>query len=111
VAVPDLAAAKITRFCESRTPPQLRDEMRLQVDVRGDSVTILDCRPLWHGAPGEWTQMKIAQLRYDPTARSWTIFWADRNGRWHRYDDLEPATDLDDVLSEIAEDPTCIFFG
>jgi len=46
-----------------------------------------------------------------PTARSWTIFWADRNGRWHRYDDLEPATDLDDVLSEIAEDPTCIFFG
>jgi hypothetical protein len=111
VPVPDLAAAKITRFCESRTPPQLRDEMRLQVDVRGDSITILDFRPLCHGAPGEWTQMKIAQLRYDPTARSWTIFWADRNGRWHRYDDLEPATDLDDVLSEIAEDPTCIFFG
>ena len=51
MAVPDLAAAKITRFCESRTPPQLRDEMRLQVDVRGDSVTILDCRPLWQARP------------------------------------------------------------
>ena len=66
MAVPDLAAAKITRFCESRTPPQLRDEMRLQVDVRGDSVTILDCRPLWHGAPGEWTQMKIAPAALRP---------------------------------------------
>jgi hypothetical protein len=35
VAVPEVAAAKITHFCVGRTPPQLRDEMRLEVDVRG----------------------------------------------------------------------------
>ena len=111
MAVPELAAAKITRFCVGRTPPQLRDQMRLEVDVRGNSVTISDCQPLWQGAPGEWMKMRIAQLRYDPTARAWTLYWADRNSRWHPYDDLEPTGDLDAVLREIDEDRTCIFFG
>jgi hypothetical protein len=111
VAVPDLAVTKIKRFCEHRTPPHLRDEMRLEVDVRGNSITIADCRPLWQGAPGEWTRMKIAQLRYEPQTTTWKLYWADRNSRWHFYDDLEPTTDLDAIINEIDEDPTCIFFG
>jgi len=111
MAVPDLAVAKIKRFCARRTPEQLRDEMRLDVAVRGDSVTILDCRPLWQGAPGEWARMKVAQLRYDTGSRRWALYWADRNGRWHRYDDFEPAEDLDEVLVKLDQDPTGIFFG
>ncbi len=35
---------------------------------------------------------------------------ADRNGRWHRYDDLEPGP-VGKVLNEIEADPTCIFWG
>jgi hypothetical protein len=35
---------------------------------------------------------------------------ADRNGRWHRYDDLLPGT-VDQVLREIESDPTGIFWG
>jgi hypothetical protein len=109
--VPDLALAKIRRFCEQRTPAHLRDEIRLEATTRANSITIADCRPLWHGAPGEWTRMNIAQLRYDPPSTKWTLHWADRNSRWHRYDDLEPTTSLDDIITEIDHDPTCIFFG
>jgi Protein of unknown function (DUF3024) len=111
VAVPELAVAHIRRFCEKRTPADLRDEMRLEADVRGNSVTISDCRPPWDGSPGEWTRMRVAQLRFDPTTQRWTLHWADRNSRWHPYDDLAPTTNLDRVLAEIDRDPTCIFFG
>ena len=55
--------------------------------------------------------MKIAQLRYDPSTRRWTLYWADRNEPWNFYDDLEPTNDLHEVLAEIDDDPTCIFFG
>jgi hypothetical protein len=55
--------------------------------------------------------MKIAQLRYDAAAREWSLYWADRNGRWHRYRDLDPAENLDPLLREIDEDPTAIFWG
>ena len=111
MAVPELALTKIRRFCDAHSPTHLRDEIRLEVTSRGNSITIADCRPLWQGAPGDWTRMNIAQLRYDPTSQHWTLYWADRNSRWHRYDDLEPTANLDDVLAEIDEDPTCIFWG
>ncbi len=111
MAAPELAVAKIKRYCTDKTPPELRDKMRLEVDVRGNSVAISDCRPLWGGGPGEWTRMKIAQLRYDPSTATWTLYWADRNSRWHRYDDVEPTRDLDVLIAEIDEDPTSIFFG
>ena len=55
--------------------------------------------------------MKIAQLRFEPADATWALYWADRNGRWHRYDDLDPTRVLEEVLAEIDEDPTCIFFG
>ena len=111
MAAPELAVAKIKRFCHEHTPAEFRNEMRLEVEVRATPVTIEECRPLFHGQPGEWTRMKIAQLRFDSGNKTWALYWADRNSRWHRYDDLEATDVLDAVLAEIDEDPTCIFFG
>lgn len=109
-AFPELDLARIRRFCEDRTPPELRDEMRVEADVRGRSVTILDCRPPWTPELVEWSRQPLAQLRYDPESALWALYWADRNSRWHRYDDLDPGP-VGDLLAEIAEDPTCIFWG
>jgi hypothetical protein len=111
MSVPDVALARIRRFCDDRTPPNFRDQMRLDVTARGNSVTIVDCSRLGPGAPDEWIRMRIAQLRYDASYEQWTLYWADSNGRWHRYDDLEPTSRLDDLINEIDQDPTCIFFG
>ena len=52
----------------------------------------------------------MAQLRYSANTHYWSLYWADRNGRWHRYDDLEPSP-VDKALNEIEGDPTCIFWG
>lgn len=109
--VPEFDLARVRRFCHDRIPEHIRDQVRLEADVRGRSITILECRPLWSDPEAEWTRMKIAQLRYDELARSWTLYWADRNQRWHRYRDLGPSENVGDLLDEIDQDPTCIFFG
>jgi hypothetical protein len=83
--------------------------MRVDADVGGRSVTIVDCRPPWDGE-GDWTRQPLAQLRYDLDSTLWSLYWADRNSRWHRYDDLEPGP-IGDLLEEIAADPMCIFWG
>lgn len=54
--------------------------------------------------------MPIAQLRFDPASARWTLFWADRNDRGHLYDLIEPGT-AGQLLGEIENDPTCIFWG
>jgi Protein of unknown function (DUF3024) len=54
--------------------------------------------------------VRVAQLRYSANTHHGILYWADRNGHWHRYDDLEPGP-LDTVLNEIEADPTGIFWG
>jgi hypothetical protein len=108
--VPELDLARIRQFCDNRVPAHLRKEARVEADVRGKSVTILDCRPPWHPNLNDWSRAPIAQLRYDPDTTTWTLYWADRNSRWHRYHDLDPGT-ADELLNEINDDPTCIFWG
>jgi DUF3024 family protein len=59
--------------------------------------------PPWHPNLTEWSKVRVAQLRYSATTHHWSLYWADRNGRWHRYDDLDPGP-LDTVLDEIEAD-------
>ena len=56
--------------------------------VRGKSVTIYECRPPWHPDLTDWSELKVAQLRHNPEEGEWTLYWADRNGRWHLYDTI-----------------------
>jgi hypothetical protein len=109
--VSDLAVAKVRRFCDQRVPTQARDEVCLEVTTRAATITIVERRPLWQGGPGAWTRLPIAQLRSDTAAGTWTLYWADRNRRWHRYDQLDPTPQLDDLLKEIDEDPSSMFWG
>lgn len=46
-AVPDLDLLKIRKYCEEKTPQEFRSEMRVEVGVRGKSVTIFESRPPW----------------------------------------------------------------
>lgn len=107
--LPGLDLARIHQFCQNRVPAHLRSEARVEANQRGKSVTIFDCRPPWHPDLTDWSRVPVAQLRYDNDNHTWTLYWADRNSRWHRYD-INPGT-IADLLNEIDEDPTCIFWG
>jgi len=84
--------------------------VRVEASVRRNSVTIFDCRPPWHPNLTEWSKVRVAQLRYSANTHHWSLYWADRNGRLHRYGDLDPGR-VDKALNEIEADPTCIFCG
>lgn len=106
------AVKKAEAYCASHVPARVRDQVRLEAGVRGDALTIVERRPPWHVELGpEWTTQRIAQLRYDPATALWTLYWADRNGRWLRYPDLEPAASFDALLAAIEADQTGVFFG
>jgi hypothetical protein len=111
VPVPESALDAIRRFCDSLTPTELRNQMRIGMAVDGNRVTLSDERPPWDGKPGDWTSAPFAQLRYQRSTAQWTLWWANSNDRWHRYDGLGPSPDVGVLIAEIEDDPTCIFFG
>ncbi len=53
----------------------------------------------------------MAQLRYDPAARTWSLYCRNRNERWFAYSAVKPSSDVAPLLAEIDADPTGIFWG
>jgi len=111
VVIPAEDLERIKQYCEERVPAALREQMRLEVQPRGRSVTIVECRPIWQGVVDEdWTTHRVAQLRYDSEHVEWTLFWADRSGSWHLADSVGPGT-VQELLDELTLDRSAVFWG
>ncbi len=109
---PDTALSLVETFCETRIPEQAREEVRLECSRRGNSLTISERRPPWRADFGpEWSELKVAQLRHDPSLGTWSLYHRDRNERWILYDDIDPGSDVAALLRELDDDPTGIFWG
>lgn len=79
--------------------------------VRGNFVTLWESRASTTEGVGEWTRMRVAQLRWLPGAARWALYWTDSRNRWHPYDDRGVTLDLDKALKLIDADPLGAFFG
>jgi DUF3024 family protein len=112
VVLPELDLARVRRWCAARVPEHARHQVRIECDVAPRHVTVVERRAPWREDLGpDWTSFPIARLRYTVGDRSWTLYWRDRNLRFHRYDQLADSPNIDDLLDEIDRDPTAIFWG
>lgn len=103
MAVPEIHERQVARWCAQRVPARARDQARMEYQVRGASVTILERRAPWRADAGpDWTSRPIAQLRY--AGGEWRLWWPDRNSRWHRIDHI-PAAPTPAPLLAVVEDP------
>lgn len=110
--IPEADTDLVRRWAHDKTPAQFRDQMRVEVDEAPRGLTIVECRPPWREDLGpEWTRQPIARLAYVAKRSEWTLYWTDRNSKFHRYDMVEPTNAVTDLLAEIDRDPTCIFWG
>ena len=100
----------INRYCDQRVPPPIRAEPELRFRFEGNSVLLYERRPAWN-RPGEWTESNVAKFRYFVGREEWVLYWRDRYGRWKRYDLLGASLVFEDLLSQVDEDPTGIFWG
>ena len=72
-------------------------------------LTIIECRPPWRRAPARNGYRPSRRLRYTQATRTWTLYWRERDLRFHHQ--LEPSPGIGDLLDEIDRDPTAIFWG
>jgi hypothetical protein len=111
-APPPLDIAAVIAYCEQRVPPHALYQVRMEAVVDRHAVTLVERRAPWRPEFGpEWTRSPVARLRWSVSGREWTLFWRDRNHRWHRYKYTAPTTEIARLLEEIDRDPTGIFWG
>ena len=114
MSLPETDVARVRRWVDARNVEigEHIDEMRVEMDVDARAITILECRPPWREDFGpEWTRQEIARMRYTKSTGVWTLYWPDRNSKFHRYEDVDPTPTIDRLLAEIDADPICIFWG
>jgi len=111
--IPDSDLARIKRWAEDRIPEHARDQVWIGLDVADRAITILECRPLWNPdrSGHDPTRLPIARLRYTKSRREWSLYWRDRNSRFHTYELAKPSAAVTDLLEEIDLDRTGIFWG
>lgn len=110
--LPDLDLAKIRRFAEDRVPARARHQVRLEVEVDGRAVTIVERRAPWSPEVGpEWSRSPVARLRFSASTSTWALYSRDRNLAWHHYRRAGDAPFVDPLLTVLAADPTHISWG
>ncbi len=110
--VPALDVARVQRWCAARVPERARHQVRVECDEAPRHLTIIERRAPWpEDSEAEWTRHPIARLHYTSTTKTWSLYWRDRNLRFHPYDRAAPSPTVEELLSEIDRDPTGIFWG
>jgi len=114
MALPELTKKQIEKilgaYCQAKVPAGFRDRVRISFKFRGNSVTLFEERPSF-GSRETWVEIVVAQFRFNSRKKEWTLYCADRNSRWHPCSEAEPSRIFEDLLKEVDEDPTGIFWG
>jgi Protein of unknown function (DUF3024) len=110
--LPELDVARVRRWCEQHVPEHARSQIRLECETAPRHLTLVECRAPWREDLGpDWSRYPIARLHYTQSNRQWTLYWRDRNLKFHRYDRTQPNPDIQILLAEVEHDPTHTFWG
>ncbi len=111
--IPPDDLVRLQEWVDDRVPEHAKDQVRVELEVTDRAVTVVERRPPWdpESMGSAWTSFPIARLRYTASRKEWTLYWRDRNLRFHRYEDSAPTGDISELIAEIDRDPTCIFWG
>ncbi len=113
MAIPDLererAERALRRLCE-KVPLEVRHELTHDFRVVRSDIELFERRPHYRERDRH-VEHVVAKFRYNARRGSWTLYWSDRNLRWHSYEGLEDRRDFLELLREVEKDPTAIFWG
>lgn len=113
MAIPELelerASRALRRYCET-VPLAIRDELTKDFRVVRSDIELFERRPHYLERHRKIEHV-VAKFKYNAKRGSWTLYWSDRNLRWHVYEGLEDRADFLELLREVEQDPTCIFWG
>ena len=104
------AEVLLTAFCSRHSSAVVSDQLRYAFEFEANAVVLQALRPGFM-VPDTWATVPVAKLRYSEARRTWSLYWSDANGRWHRLSSVPMAADLRILLQQIETDAAGVFWG
>lgn len=93
----DPAISLIATYCATKVPSEHDDKLRIEYKVRGNTITVYECRPPWREDFGpDWTRKRVCTFEWDPelafgrstrateTTVDWSTPTSNPCGTWRR---------------------------
>jgi Protein of unknown function (DUF3024) len=112
VPIPETDLHRIKRWAADHTPPEVRDQVWVELERTNTHITVLECRPYWRPEEGQPpTRRPVARCRWNNTAKHWTLYWQRADGKFYIWPPLEPQPSIARLLTEIDDSSTGAFWG
>jgi hypothetical protein len=111
VLIEHLVRTKLGAYCARKVPAEARAEVRLDFEVAGDHVTLVESRPYFRD-PRVWTRLPVARFRFNATSGTWTLYCPSfgQKNTWRPYP-AQPSRDLDRLIAALDADASGAFWG
>ena len=93
-----------------RPPPHIRDQLDFAYRITGQSVELLEVRPVWD-RPSEKMERPLAKATFVRTRNLWRVYWRRADLKWHAYEPAPEVVGLPEFLSVVEEDAYGCFWG
>lgn len=110
--LPDTDVHRIRRWAEQHSPGEVRSQVWVELDFTNTTVTVFECRPDWRPEEGlPPSRHPVARCRWNNDVKEWTLYWRDRNLRFHVWPGLQPQPTIAPLLAEIDDHSSGAFWG
>ncbi len=93
-----------------RPPPDLRKKLDLGYRLEGQSLTLLEIRPIWND-PSQFMECPMAKATYVKTRKTWRVFWQRADMKWHSYPLSPEVRTVEEFLALVDYDQKGYFWG
>lgn len=114
MAFSDIELQRIKRevggLCEKRSPAHLKNKLRIEYKIEGQSVILYEVRPQWDD-PKIFRDHPFAKITFVKSRNIWKLYWRRADLKFHKYDPKKSSSQLSDLVKEIDKDSHGCFFG
>ncbi len=98
-----------TSFCTRRNKHYPPDQLYIDYRLEEQSLHLFEVRPRWD-KPSEKMELPTAKFSYVRSKNLWNLYWQKRDLKWHLYEGLSSSAELEELLTEVWNDPYGCFW-
>ena len=104
------AEQALGEFCRDHSSTAGQDRLQYAYEFEANAALLLKQKPGFLNDAALVSQ-PVAKFRYSEARDTWSLYWADATGRWHRVTNVKAEKDIRALLRVVISDPLGVFWS